>query len=93
MGPPTLPYLDETGYPGRQIGRNEGMKAEGREKMYEDLYSAEWGTKARVKDALVEAEEARLARQAGKPGRPQRRHQRWTLVLGRLVSSLGYAWG
>lgn len=61
--------------------------------MYRDLYSAEWGTRARVQDALTEAQTARLARQVGKGGRKQPQPPRWTLVLGRVASSLRYAPG
>lgn len=54
------------------------------------LYAAEWETKARKKDALAEAERARLALSIKEPRQLKERHQPEKSALRRLVTSLGH---
>jgi hypothetical protein len=57
--------------------------------MYGDPYAAEWRTKARVEDALGEAEAARLVRHAARQEGRLGNRRPWGSVLERLVSWLG----
>jgi len=60
--------------------------------MRDDLYSTEWRTRDRIKDALAEGQQAhyiRLARSASAPKQPEEKPVEATVTLRKLVTALG----